>query len=411
MKISRPTVARSPLKPGRLRATVQVRYGAWLARPEEIWIEVPADQQDQISQLGNPWLAALLPLAFVTGEAIEMESPVDSVLVENARQLQSIWSRWYPHFSQVPIVCDKIEFDPPTGRRRTGCFFSGGADSTYSVLYDRNEGHAIIDELILLHGADISISNQSAFQLARDITNRFAMKQNIPVLEIGTNLRESRFELANWTLLSSTALPAAAGLLLEDRYERLLLSSTWTAAHQRPLGSHPATDPLFSTGRTELVHYGDWIARPYKLEFISQFPGYLQNLRVCWESESGENCGHCPKCVRTMAVLETLGELRGAATFKVEELDLELLRHQYIGRDRAAFETARGFAMEHGREDVAGAIEAAIQRTEKLNRYLVGGLAWMREQTRMNPTARILFRRVMPWFRRMGEAANMLGRK
>lgn len=48
-------------------------------------------------------------------------------------------------------------------------------------------------------------------------------------------------------------------------------------------------------------------SRLEKTEYISQFPSSYDYLNVCYMS--GENCGKCNKCIRTMLTLDALGQL------------------------------------------------------------------------------------------------------
>jgi hypothetical protein len=376
MRIRNLHVEASPWAADRIRLSATVSYQDHWAGPEIVWYEVPGTLADQASRSGDPWLIALLPLAIVVREQIDLGPlPLDDGLLANADRLMSIWSRWYPELQPVAIVTDAGASPVPAGEAKTAALFSGGVDSLYTLFYDRTQGEDKIDELILIHGADIPIANRAAFDDARASAQRVAEAVELPLVTIATNLRSTMFRLTNWNSLSFGALMAACVLMLEGRYALCLIPSTGRRGAIPPLGSHPETDPLFSTSRTHFVHHGGWSDRIRKTEMISQHPIALENLRVCWESETGGNCGRCGKCLRTMATLDVLGKLAVCSAFGSRPSLMAPIRHLYLGHERPFMLDVRDFAAERGRADLVEAIDAAVRRTDRLNRWLRLGQA------------------------------------
>jgi len=374
MKISGLASGVSPRRGDMYRIAARIRYRSRWIPDDTLWIDVPAALAGQASRTGSPWLAALLPLGMVLHEDIELDQPVDENLLAHAEQLMDIWSGWYPDLKPIGIRAQIARPPAETSSRVTGVFFSGGVDSFYSVLYDRAEQGGTIDELIFIDGADIALDNRPAFGRVMESIERVAQAWRLPVVTMATNLRETRFRETDLNYLSNGSLLAAVGLALEPRYHKILISSAWPQGVDRQLGSHPDTDPLFSTGSTTFVHYGDWADRIAKTEYVSHNTLALENLRVCWESDDAGNCGRCLKCFRTMAVLDISGALPNCRTFPTPSLDLGLLSRQYLGREELYFEKLIEFADERGRPDVAGAIRAAFARTKRIDRVLLLGV-------------------------------------
>ncbi len=262
---------------------------------------------------------------------------------------------------------------------------------------------------MFIEGADVALDNQTARQQVMASIARASRAWGTPVVTTATNLRETRFRETDLNYLSNGSLLAAVGLALEPHYQQLLISSAWPQGSLRPLGSHPDTDPLFSTGSLTFVHYGDWADRIPKTEYVSRDPIAMENLRVCWESKDGKNCGHCLKCLRTMAVLEVIGALESCPTFVEGSLDLDLLSRQYLGRTEAYFQKLIEFANQRGRPDVAQAIEAAFARTERMDRFLLLGLVRAaRRRWRHNAVARRLIGQLARGARPIGRRLNRL---
>ncbi len=342
---------------------------------EQVWFEFDSTMADRLSLSGNPWLAAMLPLALARHEPLELEAPVDPLLLEHAQALQGLWTSWYPALSPIPIAAERGAAVEPFGDK-TAAFFSGGVDSFYTVLHSQAEDPGAIDELIFVRGADILLDNQTAYETAVATARDAAQELGLPLLLASTNLRSTRYRMVHWDQMGSGPLLGAIGLALESRYRRLLISSTWSGEALHPAGSHPETDPLFSTERTSFVHYGDWADRIPKTEYISQYQVALDHLRVCWESPRGDNCGHCLKCLRTMVVLEVIDKLRLSRTFPAKVVDVDLIRRQYLGREWRYFRYLIPYTQSHGRQDIAEAILGAFERTARLNRWMLFGLIW-----------------------------------
>ena len=84
-----------------------------------------------------------LPVAMKNGVNLHIEGEGAKSTVENARRMSEIWEYWLPtHFSSVEISFDRYREN--SHRTYTGseeiCFYSGGIDSTYTILKRFTEG-------------------------------------------------------------------------------------------------------------------------------------------------------------------------------------------------------------------------------------------------------------------------------
>jgi hypothetical protein len=407
MHVGAPRMMRSPDHPARLRLAAKIEYQGRLAPSDELWFEFDEALEESISTSGSPWLLAALPLAFARGEPLSVEAQVDPVLVANAQALQTVWAGWYPRFQPIELRVDP-QSQASKSAGRSACFFSGGVDSYYTMLHSRGSGGPAIDDLLLVHGFDISIGEQAGWLQARDSALAASRAWGTPLITIGTNLRATRFREVHWDRLGSGPALGSVGLLLEKCYDTIYISSTWSGDALHPLSSHPQTDPHYSTRSTTFIHYGDWANRIPKTEFISRDPLALQHLRVCWQPPGGANCGRCLKCVRTMIALDILGKLEEATAFPAGGLDLEHVRHLYLGDKWRYYKHLIPFARSNGREDVAAAIEGAFEFTARMDRLMLAGLV-RRAQLRWRdvPWARSWLR---PLYRSARAAARLVGR-
>jgi hypothetical protein len=90
-----------------------------------------------------------------------------------------------------------------------------------------------------------------------------------------------------------------AGVGVALGFSQVYIPSSSTYSYLFPLGSHPCTDPLWSTAITSIVHDGAERTRSEKTVALTKYPVLLDNLQVCWNNIS-YNCGKCSKCLRTM---------------------------------------------------------------------------------------------------------------
>jgi hypothetical protein len=409
MDVGKIRIETSPRSQNNVRCSVGVNYQSRLARPEVAWFEVPGELADDINGGGDPWLISLLPLAITLHESLTIDLPVDGQLLSNAYQLMQVWSTWYPELSPIAlhVPADEIPFTPDPSR--TALYFSGGVDSFYTLIHAGETGTEEIDDLIYIHGFDIPIEDEGAFERGRKQLTGVATSFGKRLVPLATNLRRTRFQEANWGELAFGCLLAGAGLMLAPRYRRILISSGLSPDHPVPHGSHPDTDRFFSTRKTTFHHYAPEMERIPKIQYLAGFPIALDNLRVCFESGTGDNCGHCRKCTAVMAALELAGIEGGAAAFGGRSLDLKRLRTIYLSQGVNTYRSIQKHALENGRRDIANAIERAFRRTARMDRWLL--LGWIRKariRFRHHPRVRRVTRWLRPLLIRAGRLLNRL---
>lgn len=227
-----------------------------------------------------------------------------------------------------------------------------------------------VTDLLLIHGADIPVSDPDAFNRLRPRIAAVAQEFGAGLVDIATNARETRWGSTDWPHLSHGALLTAAGLLLEPRLARLLLASSAPYWRLQAYGSHPITDPLFSTSQTRVTHDGADKDRPEKIQSIATHPAVLKHLRVCWIGNSDANCGRCPKCLHTMVGLELAGTLGECETLP-HGIDPSVLRQVYFESQGTypaygIVRTLRQRAWLAGRRDLVRLLDKVLARSDRL---------------------------------------------
>jgi hypothetical protein len=341
---------------------------------EEYWYDVPEADADALSRTGDPWLAALLPLAATLGENLSIPLAVDPVLKANAGQLLRIWKSWYTKLSIVEIEAEPdtpLREHPPT---RVGAFFSSGVDSFFTLLRDRETAAPMerraINDLITVFGFDIKLARPDAFARLADRHAAIADQLGKGYIDVATNIRETRWKETAWSELSHGAALASIGVALGNRYSAIYIPGSGGHRRLRPWGSHSVTDPLFSTRSTAIINDAVAYLRTDKLEMISESQLVLDNLRVCWESWSDTNCGECAKCLRTMLALDLFDAIDRCQTLPHHPDLLDRIARMDCSYfvTYGELEDLRRVAKAKGRRDVWHAIDTSMRRTKRRER-------------------------------------------
>lgn len=368
MRVDHIEIVDSPDRPGRVRLTAEVAYADGSA--EQYWFEADQAYRQELTTQGSPWLACLLPLAMAMKEPLEIGAPVDPVLFEGAQQVVQIWTTWYPQLGlrPIPLRAEILPIDGRSAGIRAASFFSGGVDSFFTAIRHQNGASPPglrLDDLILMWGMDLPIRKPEAFARAHETASRAAQELGKNLVVMATNVRETRWQRANWGFLGHAAILGAAALVLEPRYRAVMIASTSTYGRMRPWGSHPLTDPLFSSSRLRLIHDGAFATRFEKVAELIKHDVAMRNLRTCWRSESGVNCGSCERCLKTMSILVALDALEKCTAFRAEDFRLEKVARIFVrSRNLRSLLELEKFARQRGKPRLARALRHARYRCQ-----------------------------------------------
>ena len=384
MRVGEIGVAPSPDDAGRVRLSARVAFDDPSARDESLWIEIPAAYADAASRNGNPWLACLAPLAMQRGEALHLDASVDAVLLQGVDELLRLWAAWFPPLRAVPVTVASVIGPSRDGAMpgRLGAFFSGGVDSFFTLLRREAERarnpYAAVDDLLVVHGFDVPIADDAAFDRLRANLQRVADEMGKTLIAVRTNLRTTTFRQLEWARLGHGPALASVALALEARFRAVAVAS----AREYPYsstgwGTHPVSDPLYSTQRMRLVHDGGTYNRVDKVCAIAESDVAMRHVRVCWRSLSDANCGACEKCVRTMTTLAIAGALERCTTFPTRTLDLDRVAHTYCQNwvTKGFNRSNRALAARRGRPDIAAALDASYRLSKRRDVLLAAAQA------------------------------------
>ncbi len=288
---------------------------------ETLFFEIP--HLEWFESRGEPFLTALLPIAMQRGEPIELpdQLPVDSTFLHNIEQLQVIFARWYPTLRPVAIRASVAPRVLPTRGRATG--YSGGIDSSYTL----DKLGSRIDTALLIDGIEFRTDHPEFFAGVRTTLTNALSDRGLGLVTVRTNVKAfgRGFELP-WSIALGSALASSVHAAGFAKYY-IAASNSWE--NLRPFGSHPLTDPLWSSAMTSIEHHGAEFNRVDKIAYLANVPDLFDHLRVCFQG-TAYNCGKCHKCLMTMSGLRAVG-VRSAALPVLE--DPRMLRTLDIAHD------------------------------------------------------------------------------
>ena len=284
----------------------------------ELWYRFPKELFPQISVSGNPFVPALVLPSMYAGENLRIEAEVSEKLLEGARKIMQIYRFWYNNTQPIEIE--------PAGTTAISLpgqyvaeFFSGGVDSFYTLLKNKNStlpDSEKISHLIFVHGFDIPLDRTELFQNILARIEKVSDAYNKKLVVVSTNVRSLIDNLCPWIMYHGPAM-ASVALCLEGLVRQIYIASDGTYRNLMPHGSHPLTEPLWSSDSIQIIHDGNEATRIEKIKLqISKDQFALENLRSCFENNDGKyNCGVCVKCMRTKLNLKAAGVLEKCTTF------------------------------------------------------------------------------------------------
>jgi hypothetical protein len=274
-----------------------------------------------LSENSDPFMTSALLPAMRLGYPLRVEGAVSPLLLEHIVRAQDILTTWYPEVMQhVDVQAESVAAPARLPDARVGSFFSGGVDSFYNALKHSAE----INELIFIHGFDVSLDNSPLRRLVSGKLHSAAHELGKPLLEVETNVRTVLNPYTDWNYHSHGAALGCVAQAVAPRFRRIYIGATHAYDGLCCLGSHPLLDPLWGHEGLELVHDGCEKSRWPKSRSIIGNEIVQRYLRVCYAKPHTEyNCGRCSDCVLTEVFLRVVGMAGQYITFP--PLDLALI--------------------------------------------------------------------------------------
>ena len=307
--------------------------------PETLWFEFPEAYAPWIHSGPEPYLVALISAAMALGEAVELDQALSPKLHFHLNRYQSILHYLEPKSLNLIKIHADGQPEPSQDRGdRVATMFSAGVDSLYSLWShhpnnEDNKAYAISDALFIYFG--LSHHHRKRFDTAAAHYQAALARLGVNLIAVHSNIRhfalgKDRSARSRWVKQMHRAELASTGLVISGRLSKLYIPSGWDFTYAGIEETGSVTSQMFSTERMDVLQQGNVATRAAKVEAIVRWRPAQELLHVClWNTYGLENCGRCPKCVRTMTTLDILGLLPAYKTFPKPK---GLTRLRWMGR-------------------------------------------------------------------------------
>jgi len=345
---------------------------------DQLWFRIDGeasciDRVVAVQRVEDAALLALLIPAMSAGKDLVFDGPVDAELCYFAGgDIQYLLQVFMPWLHTVSIrAADDNRPCPPPGERRVSLGFSGGVDSSYSLLKltgsDVPPGMRISDLVVSNVGNyGQRTSTEDLYNAAIDNAGEVAGFFGFPVTGISSNMAEFYPGTIRYELVHSICQMSAATTL--QGYTRCHVYSSGMRYVESVVGSSDDIAymdavllPMMSTSRIRFLSFGGHVSRLEKTCFIAEQPLPAGRLDICVSPRrdpGGRNCGVCWKCTRYLLTMEARGSLENCRDrFEVDAylgnrtaaiaavLCRKVLNHNRNDRDVVQFARSRGVSI------------------------------------------------------------------
>lgn len=308
---------------------------------EEIYVATTQEFAKDLSCNPNTFLLASAIVAFHYGEKrvfIDAEDAEICPELLDGLITSMHWLRsWYNIERDIVKIEAKTNLKVANSPKheRAGMFFSGGID-TFSTLRNNRlkfglEHPASIKDGLIVHG--ISDTTLDEFENAVISLTPVAKEAGINLIPVYTNIYRHIKDLEYkdfkfWKFYFGGSALSAIAHAFTPRLNLVYIASTSEIENIEPWGSHPLTDPNYSSYDLRIKYDSVYLSRLEKTKLVVDWDVAFKNLRVCDMlvlPPGYLNCGKCGKCIITMATLTALDALHKTDVFPVKEFSKELL--------------------------------------------------------------------------------------
>jgi hypothetical protein len=288
------------------------------------------------------------------GAKLEVDGRVDPLLLSRVGEIADLFSSWWPACKLHGIRAATESETSAQRNSNVGLFFSGGVDSAFSLVTERQR----ITNLVTLLGADVPIDDPVATAFVEKQCHDAARAVGMEPIVIETNAKTVFQPFARWGEMHGSVLTAIGHMLTQHMGQVLIASSGNETIWNVPWGSHPRLDPLYSSRLVQFEHHG-FVTRFDKIARVAADDFLLAQLRVC--NQSHINCGSCAKCTYVLRSLDLINSQQRAKSFtaRLEQRgQLKVLDDSYLTEIERLLEVSRQF----NRIELAREFEQVIQR-------------------------------------------------
>lgn len=285
-------------------------------KTQQLWFRVAKEYASYLTfERSDAFVIGLIFEAIDRGLDITCEAPItDRLLYQLNSSLIDFLVGIYPEkkYRRIRLNAQASSAPLPAGSAN-GTGISCGIDSLAAIA---RQSHAIhpgmgITHLCFFdtgsHDQDEHPESKQLFEHRRNHVLAYCKEANLPCVEVSCNLSEF------YTLpfgLTHTYRNAAPVLALQKLFANYYYASAYTTDAFLNHTDDPAYFeifllPMISTRNTLFYSSESTVTRLEKTRIVSQHKLAERYLNVC--NSTGNNCGRCNKCIRTLLTLDIIG--------------------------------------------------------------------------------------------------------
>jgi len=323
----------------------------------KMFVEYDASIHADESVLNIPLIVTVLPLAWISGSDLIVDT-LDKRFKESMDTIQKIFKNMLPlaPFTTEIHVEEFVEnrINPEDSARSTGLLFSGGIDSTYSMITHFHEKPRLVMHWgiegppypIYREYWEMVYNTYKTYAEKNDLSYNLTKTNALEILyprKIEHHFHKELYYGSLWVRLQeSLIILGLAAPLSINRFDKLLIAastykedSAYTDVN-RPQSARPEIDERISWADLKVTHDG-FIPRIGKTKILAK---HLRDneltFRVCLARPGDQttpekmNCNNCSKCYRTIMQLTQSETDPNNCGFIVDESTFTKIKEYYI---------------------------------------------------------------------------------
>ncbi len=297
---------------------IYTRSGKWneLLSNEIFFAEYDINIEDiPNSILIIPLICNILPISWVFNLEIELDE-LDEDFFNCIDNIKRGYQEMFTSIKMAgSIKVNKLVKNKYT-TEKTGTLFSGGVDAFNTLVQHIKETPV----LLTVWGADVKLDDLEGWNKVRQHHVKVAEQFDIENSFVKSNLRTFyKYETLSKYVRKFVddewwhgfqhgigLLGLMAPLAYAMKFNIIYIASSFTAEYKGKYtcASDPIIDNYLKFGSSGVIHDGYEFNRQDKIKNICNYfvNSNVENIpiRVCWQSNGGENCCKCEKCTRTI---------------------------------------------------------------------------------------------------------------
>lgn len=291
-----------------------------------------------------PFIANVLPIVWLTDSIIYVEE-LDKSFYECVNEVREGYKEMYPmlQFNGDVIVNRIVDNSASIAEGNESLqLFSGGVDA-YTTFFRHLEKKP--DLITVWGGGDVNLNDKKGWRNVSAHTKKVAKEYGVKSYFIRSNFVEvlnvsGLDELVSlsgdqwWHGFQHALALLGLSAPLAFKYKKLYIASSYPAylKGKYTLASDPTIDNHIRYADCKVEHDGYELDRQDKVRILvneKKSKGHNVTLRVCWESDGGNNCCRCEKCYRTILEIVSEGGDPNEFGFKWGRKDIKKCRWDF----------------------------------------------------------------------------------